>query len=314
MAVEDFLSSFGMGQSEEKDTWLDIIRPTTVSLILGQKGLGKSGLGYFLVDKVSRQYSLTPVAVNLPRDKQPLLPEHYVIKTLEELKHTGDVVALIDEGTTTLPAGQAKLEELVKSFVALSRQRNQVIIFVFHASSDVGSRILRGVDNILIKRPSQRQIQYGSKDAYCRALLIEAKERFQSLAEIGEDPRKYTFVDAETPPFHGILKNDLPDFWTEDLSKAWADTYNSAMFTLESLNGKPAVQAQTTEQRLLKYGAPREIHERVISMDREHSIEELQQMCRDKGLPTSGDKKKLASSLIMSEGENGEQGMDSGTG
>lgn len=301
---EQFLQSLGMGQGEEKDTWLDIVALATVSLILGKKGLGKSGLGYFLLDKVSRKHSLMPVAVNLPRDKQPLLPENYVITTLEELKHMGDVVALIDEGTTTLPAGQAKLEEMVKSFVALSRQRNQVIIFVFHASSDVGSRILRGVDNILVKQPSQRQIQYGSKDAFCRALLTEAKERFTSLAEIGEDPRKYTFVDAETPPFRGILKNDLPDFWTEELSKAWAETYDAATLNLDTLIGKPAVKPETTEERLLKQGVPRELHNAIINMDRDHSIEELRQMCRDKGLPTSGDKKKLAASLIMAEDKN----------
>jgi len=48
----------------------------------------------------------------------------------------GDGVILIDEGTTTIPAG-AKLEKMVKGYVALSQQRNQIILFIFHASSDV---------------------------------------------------------------------------------------------------------------------------------------------------------------------------------
>jgi len=304
--VSEFLKKMGMNNEQPKDVWLDLIRPTTVSLILGSKGAGKSGLGYLLLDKLSKSHSLLPIAVNLPREKQYLLPNHYTIKTLEELKHTQDAIALIDEGTTMMPAGQRKLEEMVKSFVALSRQRHQIIIFIFHASSDVGSRILRGVDAILLKEPSLRQIQYGSKDAFCRALLTEAKERFKSLADMGEDTRKYTYVDCEKPPYRGMVKNELPEYWTEELSEAWADTMDigTTTLTLDMLLGKPAVQGLTTEERLQHYGVPPELHKAVIEMDREHSLEELQNMCREKGLPTSGDKKKLASQLIMTEEDN----------
>ena len=297
--ISEFLKKMGMKAEQPKDVWLDLIRPTTVSLILGSKGAGKSGNGYYLVDKLSKAHSLLPIIVNLPREKQNLLPNDYVIKTLEELKHTQDAVALIDEGTTMLPAGQRKLEELVKSFVALSRQRHQIIIFIFHSSSDVGSRILRGVDAILIKEPSLRQIQYGSKDAFCRTLLTEAKERFKSLTDMGEDTRKYTYVDCEKPPYRGMVKNALPEYWSEELSEAWADVETGT--PLDLLLGKPAVQGLTTEERLHHYGVPPELYKEVIEMDRQYNLEELQAMCREKGLPTSGDKKKLASQLIMAK-------------
>lgn len=303
--ADEFLKKLGMKGEQPKDAWLDLIRPTTVSLILGCKGAGKSGLGYFLLDKLSKAHSLLPIAVNLPREKQYLLPADYAIKTLEELKHTQDAIALIDEGTTMLPAGQRKLEEMVKSFVALSRQRHQIIIFIFHASSDVGSRILRGVDAILLKEPSLRQIQYGSKDAFCRALLTEGKERFKSLTDMGEDTRKYTYVDCEKPPYRGMVKNDLPEYWSEELSEAWADVDTNAPLNLDTLLGKPAVQGLSTEERLRHYGVPPELNKAIIEMDRQYNLEELRAMCREKGLPTSGDKKKLASQLIMAEENNG---------
>lgn len=308
----EFLKKLGMkGEDKPKDQWLDFVRPSTVTLILGSKGSGKSGCGYYLLEKAGLHFQLTPVVVNLPRDKAALLPDYFNITTLEGLKHTQDCVALVDEGTTMIPAGQRKLEELVKSFVALSRQRNQIILFIFHASSDVGSRILRGMDNILIKEPSLRQIQYGSKDPFCRSLLTEAKERFKSLADMGEDTRRYTYVDCEKPAFRGMLKNGLPSFWTEDLSKAWADTDNQ-LLTLDILNipGTPLKQELTTEERLLSYGAPAELHQAIIEMDRNHSLEELRNMCREKGLATTGDKKKLASQLLMEE-TDGEPRVDS---
>lgn len=311
----EFLKKLGMkGDEQPKDMWLDLIRPSTVSLILGYKGTGKSGLGYLLLDKLSKAHSLLPIAVNLPREKRYLLPENYALKSLEELKHTQDAVALIDEGTTMLPAGQRKVEEMVKSFVALSRQRNQIIIFAFHSSSDVGSRILRGVDAILLKEPSLRQIQYGSKDNFCRALLTEAKERFKSLADMGEDTRKYTYVDCEKPPYRGMVKNELPEYWTEDLSKAWADTTEPhALSLILNIPGTPLKQELSTEERLQTYGVPSELHKAVIEMDKKYNLEELRHLCREKGLPTTGDKKKLASALLMEE-TDGEQRVDSQSG
>lgn len=313
----EFLKKLGMkGDEQPKDMWLELIRPSTVSLILGYKGTGKSGLGYLLLDKLSKAHSLLPIAVNLPREKRYLLPENYAVKSLEELKHTQDAVALIDEGTTMMPAGQRKVEELVKSFVALSRQRHQIIIFIFHSSSDVGSRILRGVDAILLKEPSLRQIQYGSKDNFCRVLLTEAKERFKSLADMGEDTRKYTYVDCEKPPFRGMVKNELPEYWTNDLSEAWADITENHALALDILKipGTPLKQELSTEERLQVYGVPSEMHKAVIEMDKKYSLEELRNLCREKGLATTGDKKKLASALLMEETDDGEQRVDSESG
>jgi len=166
------------------------------------------------------------VVINLPGERQSLLPESFVIRGLDDVPGLSNAAIIIDEGTTMLPAGQRKLEEMVKGYVALSRQRNQVILFIFHASADVGSRILRGVDAILLKEPSQRQIQHGAKDNWWRQLLTEAKERFEALADIGANPREFTLVDSEEPEFRGMLYNPLPAFWSDDLSRAWAGVDN----------------------------------------------------------------------------------------
>lgn len=211
-------------QEPEKSQWYQIIRPTTVNIILGKKGTGKSALGYFLLENAGKHYDLLPVVVNLPPGKQTLLPESFGIRGLEGVKRVEDSIVLIDEGTTMLPAGQARLEEMVKGFQALSRQRNQIIILIFHASSDVGSRILRGVDAVLLKEPSKRQIQHGSKDSWWHDLLLEAKGKFKTVADMGEDTRKYTYVDSEEPEFRGLLVNPLCSFWSEELSCAWAGT------------------------------------------------------------------------------------------
>jgi hypothetical protein len=204
---------------KQHDKWLQIIQPTTVNIIIGKKGMGKSALGYFLVDILSKKYDLLPVVAGFPADKHSVLPDNYIIRDLDEALVTEDAVLLIDEGTTMLPAG-SRFDELVKSLCALSRQRNQIIFMIFHTSRDIGSKILRGVDTIMIKEPSRRQIDQGSKSNWWYYLLTQAR---QKIREQPGNRKRYTYVDCEEPDFRGILINSLPRFWSEDLSKAWAN-------------------------------------------------------------------------------------------
>lgn len=197
--------------------WEELIRLGTVNLILGYKRNGKSGLAYFLVETIAPLYGLLPVVVNFPRDKQHLLPDHFVVKNLHDALLTENAMVVVDEGTTNIPAG-SYLEDFIKGCAALSGQRRQIFLFVFHASRDVGSKIMRGIDVIMVKEPGRRQIEQGSKDADFKLLLLKAKEAITAQAG---DRRVCTFVDAEKPDFQGIMSNPLPSLWSEELSVAW---------------------------------------------------------------------------------------------
>ena len=197
--------------------WEDIIHLSTVNIIVGYKGRGKSGLGYYLLEKIALKHKLKLIVVNFPREKQALLPKNYIIADLSEALTTENAMILVDEGTTQLPAG-SNLEEFIKGCSSLSRQKDQIIIFIFHASRDIGSRILRGIDVLMIKEPSRRQIEQGSKDKYFRELLVKAKQKIR--AQEGER-RSFTYVDSEEPEYSGLMENTLPSFWSDDLSKAW---------------------------------------------------------------------------------------------
>jgi hypothetical protein len=157
------------------------------------------------------------MVVNFPSEKRTLLPPDYLLADLEDALSTESVVALIDEGTTQLPAGN-QLENFIKGCSSLSRQREQIIIFIFHATRDIGSRILRGIDTVMIKKPSRRQIQQGSKDKWLMTMLETAKGQIEAK---GGDPCIWTYVDAEDPDFSGLMSNPLPSFWSQELSTAW---------------------------------------------------------------------------------------------
>jgi hypothetical protein len=252
-----------------------------------------------------------PVVINLPAQKRSLLPENWVIKDIEGLKHTENCIALIDEGTTTLPAG-AKVEEMVKSLSSLSRQRNQIIVMIFHSGRDVGSRILRGIYGaILLKEPSTRQIQYGSKDRWMKDMLTGAKTKFKALQDLGEEPRAWTWVDSENPEFQGMARNDLPKFWSDDLSKAWSgvDTDNQMVVTNQSGQGMTMIDMfkardndnETIDEYFDKMGVPQDpaLRELICKLDGEYTGEELQKICGEQNLPISGDKKHLVWKLMQ---------------
>ena len=78
-----------------------------------------------------------------------------------------------------------------------------------------------------------------------------------------------------------------------------APTESMARVTRALLSVERVVKRElTTEERLQSYGIPSELHKSVIEMDEKYSLEELRALCREKGLATTGDKKKLASSLM----------------
>lgn len=317
MDINKFLKKENTEPDVKKDNfqnlerWYELIRPATVNIILGRKGAGKSALGYFLLEYVGAHYDLSPFIVNLPDKKAALLAGNFASTNLTQVKTAMNSIILIDEGTTMLPAGRAKLEEMIKAFVALSRQRNQVIIFVFHASSDVGSRILRGVDAVLLKEPSKRQIQHGSKDNWWHDLLLESKDKFRTIADMGKDKREYTYVDSEEPEYRGLLLNPLCSFWSEDLSCAYAGVVEregdrlivSDQLKLSALLQRTDEDDQSnTMKRLARVESlfwPKPIpYDKIIEYDMQFNLEELRQQCRDAGLSISGDKKMLAAKLI----------------
>lgn len=203
-------------------TWEDIVKPPFVGCILGKVRVGKSATAYWLAENIARKYGLSPKVVNLPEEDWHLLPDEWGKITLDEVFESPDSVIIIDEGTTQLPAGSKKLADLVKAFLSARGKLNQVVLLIFHASSDVDARILRGVDGILLKRPSKRQIDYGSKDRWMKGLLTKAKTGFDTLNKSGQEIRGYVYVDTEDPEFEGFLKSGVCSFWSEELSKTLA--------------------------------------------------------------------------------------------
>jgi len=220
MDIEQFLGSFGL--NEQGNQWDNVIVPESVYLVMGDRRMGKSALCYWLLERYSDKYDLLPVVVGLPRDRQSLLPDKFIIKdSTEDCIGLENAIVLIDEAGLQLPIEDTKAREYVVNFLSLPGHRNQVLLLTFHFPKLVLARYLPFFDGFLLKRPPYL-IEFSGKrqnDALTQ-MMLKAEERFSELPS--EQLTAHTYVVCPRLRWQGMLQNPLPSFWQDALSKGWS--------------------------------------------------------------------------------------------
>lgn len=283
MDINNFLSSIaGNSKSSSDDRWSEVIRPATSNLIIGDIGKGKSALAYWLLERFSKEYGLTAAVVGFPREKQSLLPSDFVIlDEPQEVAKISDAIIFIDEADLQLPIEDVKAREHVINFLSLPGHRDQILLLAFHFPRLIMVRYLPFFRSFIIKRPPYL-LEFASKsrgDMLAR-MMSKAEERFAEL--LPEDVVKNSYVVAPELRWQGMMQNPLPSFWSEELRKGWSGVIVSDQLTLEEaieqVRGKCAAKGERDPYW--------------------YTVDELREMCREKGLPTNGDKHALVLRLF----------------
>lgn len=219
--VSEFLKGLGMDNQSKSDKWAEIIKPSQSYLIVGDVGTGKSGLAYWLLERFSKEYSLIPASVGIPRDKKELLPETFVTPDLDDIASLEDAIIFLDEAELQLPLEDTKTRQTVVNFLGLPRQRNQILLLSFHFPRLVLGRYLPYFSAFLIKRPPYLMEFAGKRQGdELTSMMKKAEERFAELTP--GDIVKNTYVIAPRIRWQGVLQNPLASFWTDSLSKVWS--------------------------------------------------------------------------------------------
>ena len=256
--VNAFLSSMGMGSGtpeppassvpkeanakkpEPECAWDKIIKPKSCNMILGDVGAGKSGLAYFLLERYSQKYNLTPAVVGIPRNKRSLLPDNIeFLDGPDDVKNHENVIVLIDEADKQIPFQNLKMREQVTDFLMMYRQREMIMLLAFHYPRLVLSTYLPSFSTFLLKRPPYL-IEFASKSKgdTLYQLMMKAEERFADMVPPGWEPDedqmqpleviRNTFVVAPRIRYQGMLVNPTPSYWSDELSKIWAGKSESS--------------------------------------------------------------------------------------
>ena len=193
-----------------------LIQLACVILIVGRRGSGKTALGFRLLETL-RYHRWPKFVVGVPRSRRHEIPTW--IKTVPTLWDVPNgAVALIDEtqlgyGMRTTEQDRRELAQLL----SLSRQREQLLIFISQQTRLVSREIVAATDVLIIKSMHSHQIRFERPEF--EEALQTAQQRLSLM--IG-DRRQFSYVHAPDDDIEMVMRSAEPSFWTDGLSRLYA--------------------------------------------------------------------------------------------
>jgi hypothetical protein len=246
--VDEWLKSQGMGEevktekpageltNSEDSPWDKIILPKSTYLVMGDVGVGKSALSFWLMERYAARLKLKPCVVGFPQDKRKLLPDNFeIIDDIDKVASCEDAFIFVDEAGMQLPLDDYKVREKVTNFLQLHRQRRQLLLLGYHYPRLILARYLPFLAGFFLKRPPYlKEFASKSKTDSLAQMMDKAEERFSEMIPPGWEPtakelqplevKRHTYVVSPRLRWQGVMSNPTPSFWTESLSEVWAGT------------------------------------------------------------------------------------------
>lgn len=184
---------------------------STIGIILGARGQGKSALGMRLLENMYSATERQCVAMGFEEEKLPDWIK--VVEDIDEIPN--DSFVLIDEGGILFSSrdSMSNANKMLSSLLLIARHKDISIIFISQNSSNLELNIIRQADYILLKPSSLMQIDFERQKI--KTMYKEVHDKFELYHGI----RGITYVYSDL--FRGFISNDLPSFWNEDVSKAF---------------------------------------------------------------------------------------------
>ncbi|MFA4946413.1 MAG: hypothetical protein WC607_02630 [Candidatus Micrarchaeia archaeon] len=187
-------------------------KKSTVGLILGARGSGKSALGVRVLENASaRGRRVCALGFN-----EGAMPSWVHIVDSPEAVPNGSFL-LVDEGGISFSSrdSMSSANKLLSSLLFVARHKDLSVLFITQNSANLEVNTLRQADYLLLKKPSLLQRDFERKkinEIYDEAIPGFAKH---------SDDKGIFFVYSDA--FRGFASNSLPSFWSEAASKSFKD-------------------------------------------------------------------------------------------
>ncbi len=185
---------------------------STIGIILGARGSGKSALGMRLLENVHAKTGRKVAAMGFKPDSVPRWIR--CIGSPDEAPN--GCMLLVDEGGITFGSrdGMSNANKLLSALLLVARHKDLSVMFISQNSSNIDVNALRQADFLLLKRSSLLQGDFERKRI--TEIYGEHAPGFQEFKSPGA-----TLVYSDE--FLGFVENPLPSFWSEKASKAFKD-------------------------------------------------------------------------------------------
>ena len=190
-------------------------RRSTIGIITGKRGSGKSGFLYRAAEVYHEYTGDTAFVLGFPEEKRSLLPSW--IEPLEDvnaIERATRSYVLVDEGALVLFSRnfQSGVNRFVSNLLAVSRHYDITIYVATQSMALVDINVLRLLDFVMIRRYSYYAIKFEREEV--KPMIYRAQRYIGGRPDIG-------VVFGDYAPSMFVVRNRLPKFWSAELSKVW---------------------------------------------------------------------------------------------
>ncbi|MBS3108643.1 hypothetical protein J4409_02120 [Candidatus Woesearchaeota archaeon] len=184
-------------------------KQSTIGLILGARGTGKSALGLRVLENIASRTRKKVYAMgfkDLPRWIR-------LASNLEEVQV--DSFLLIDESGITFSSRNfmKELNKFLSDLLLIARHKDLSVLFLTQNSANIDVNIIRQIDYLILKPSSLLQKDFERKKI--SEIYREKAEKFKKHKHV----RGMSYIYSDS--YLGFVSNELPSFWNDKISKSF---------------------------------------------------------------------------------------------
>ena len=183
---------------------------STIGIVLGARGSGKTAFALALAENL-RNSKEKAFAMGFSQSSMPKWIK--IVENINEIENNSLVV--LDEGGILFSSrnSMSTTNKMMSELLLIARHKNLTIVFISQNSSNLEVNTLRQADFLVLKKSSLLQSEFERK--IISKIYEENIEGFEKYKNYKGIALVYTH------DFIGFIDNELPSFWSGDISKSF---------------------------------------------------------------------------------------------
>jgi predicted AAA+ superfamily ATPase len=184
-----------------------------IGIIVGARGSGKSAIAMSILENLKggkkKFFAMGFQSKDLPDWIQ-------TIEKVDDIEN--DSYVIIDEGGILFSSrdSMSNSNKLLSELLFIARHKNLTILFISQNSSNIEINTIRQADFIILKKSSLLQKDFERKK------IAEIYTEYADGFEKYKNYKGLTLIYSDL--FVGYIDNELPSFWSTNISKGFRDT------------------------------------------------------------------------------------------